>query len=386
MSLLFAFFADIKCMTSVLSAYNIAPENSSIMSQLYIVIVTAIVLVAIKTNFLKIKNIGTPLLCLLIYCISLYIFTDSFVGEGTVNINYFIVFTIAALVIPSIIKIDGKIFVTAMMAYPVLGIFKMAEIFKLDYNEQAISMGQSYAFIIPVIASIVYLFLYYRSEKIVAIKWGLVVIAGINFVYFTQLVMFGSRGPLVCAIGVLIFLFCVRPQYPKGVSVNKKSLLVGFLIIMLGMLMLDKILSILTSLSDKVYAIEKIINLSQSGDVSNGRDYVYHMAWEGFLSSPIWGNGFAQFFRNTSEPYPHNSLLQILYDGGILFALLIFMPLIGKFKRYVRVASLNEYALLVLFFFAGFIASMFSDDLWMQPMLWSFFGMMLTKNKIIYNE
>lgn len=386
MSLLFAFFADIKCMTSIMIAFNITPEGSSVMAMLYVFIIIMIIAVSAKNHSLQIINFGGTTVLLVFYCFLLYFLTSLFVGDSSVSLNYFLVFTIAAFCIPSIIVIDPKIVIMAIMTYPAIGIIRSSVIFAPDVNGVSISMGQSYAFITPVLASLVYLLLYFRQETSKIIGLAMIVVCLINFIYLSLLMALGSRGPLVCVIGLILFLVMIRPNYDIGVAFKKTTLVSFLILIMLVLVFQDVIMDSILSFSGQSFAIRKFITLSQSGDITNGRGILYRMSWEGFCLSPILGNGFSQFSKNTLEPYPHNSFLQVLYDGGLIFAILLYIPLLKRIVYLLKTVTMRKYSLIVLFFFAGFVGSMFSDDLWMQPMLWLFFGIVLTNNEIIYNE
>lgn len=386
MSLLFAFFSDIKCMTSIFTTFGVASEDSSIMSILYLSIIILIVFEAIRSKSLRIANFGIPTVLLLCYCLALYTITILFIGPGSVEPVFFLVFTIVALSIPSIIRVDSRIVIKAIMCYPAIGIIRANELFAPEYNGVAITIGQSYAFIVPVIATVIYLFIYFKHEGTFVNKVAMLAICGINCYYLLQLIKFGSRGPIFCLFGLLAFLLIFKPTKYGGVSIKIKTIIGCTIILLLGSILYEQLFKFVLSLSGDIYAIQKFVDLSQSGDVSNGRVIVYQLSWNGFLDSPFFGNGFAQFNNNTLEPYPHNSILQILYDGGLVFALMVFIPLIKKIKIMARDISLNKYALMSVYFFAGFVGSLFSDDLWMQPMLWLFFGLMLTKNHFLYNE
>lgn len=383
MSLLFAFFADIKCMTSIITSFGLVSEDSSIMSLLYMLIVFLIIITAFFSGSINIKNFGSSMIVLLAYCFALYFCSNYFLGPGTVTFPYFIVFTIAAVCIPSIVSIDSGIVIKAMVCYPVIGIFKADEIFIPEYNGISITMGQSYAFIIPVLATVAYLMFFYKHEKKI-IKYLMLFISVVNGYYLLLLIMYGSRGPLVCFVGLLFFFYSIKMRdCNRGVYFNKKLIVLGLILLLLVYLMSDTIMDIIQMMSGDVYAIQKNIELTMSGDVSNGRNLLYVLSWDGFLSSPLLGNGFTQFYKNTTEPYPHNSVLQILYDGGLLFAVILFIPLLRKLKSLFKTISYDRYALISVFMFAGFVASLFSDDLWMQPMLWLFIGLVLTNNRVI---
>lgn len=388
MSLLFAYFIDIKCMNCIFSAFGFVFEGSSILALQYFIVIGLIFAIGFRYNNQVVFSAGFNVIAVLIYCILLYIITIAVVGKPTVSFSYFLVFTLAAFCIPSSVCIDLKLVIKAIMIFPIIGILNLQELF-IPENEYSntISMGESYAFLVPVIANIIYLKFYFKND---AYKVPMLVVSVVNIIYLLYLVTMGSRGPLICIIGLFVFitLLSYKPLY--GISIHKKRCLiciVGFAIIFL---FIDKfllfLLNVFNSIGIESYAIQKFISLSQSGDITNGRNIIYNQSWDGIFNSPFIGNGFDQFFNNTGSVYPHNSVLQVLYDGGLLFSLILLLPVIVFVIKKYKVATRNSYILLTFFLFAGFVSSMFSDNLWMQPMFWLFSGIVLTKNQLIYEK
>jgi hypothetical protein len=130
----------------------------------------------------------------------------------------------------------------------------------------------------------------------------------------------------------------------------------------------------------EIEAISKMIRLQdEDGDLSNGRNYLNTLTWDGILASPLLGNGLDQFDNNyPGESYPHNFLLQILYDGGI-WLFLILSPIFIRSIKFLRSRTYNEYAMYMTLFFASVPGALFSQDLWAIPILWMFFGLSVSK-------
>ena len=57
-------------------------------------------------------------------------------------------------------------------------------------------------------------------------------------------------------------------------------------------------------------------------DISNGREPVYEAAIAGIKNAPLLGNGIEAFPAYTAYSYPHNFILQLVYEGGILFCVI----------------------------------------------------------------
>ena len=57
-------------------------------------------------------------------------------------------------------------------------------------------------------------------------------------------------------------------------------------------------------------------------DISNGRNEINEILYKAIAESPLWGHGMCTFSHYTNGQYsfPHNFILQYLFEGGILFA------------------------------------------------------------------
>lgn len=66
----------------------------------------------------------------------------------------------------------------------------------------------------------------------------------------------------------------------------------------------------------------RIIESSQSGDLLNGRDELYAVAYTGFFSSPLVGHGWSWYSYNNmvfgANNDAHNVYIQLLCDGGVI--------------------------------------------------------------------
>lgn len=386
-SLLVALFMDIKCLTLIIVSFGV-DENSSAMTILYM---TTILLIFSLSYIIRKRKpkIGIKCSLVIIYVVLSYFFTVGIGGEPFVSLPHLLVFTVCAFLIPSITTVNAKLTLKAMMFYPIIGITQLSHIFvfESDWNEW-ISMGTSYAFFIPIVATIIYLTVYFKnenkSEKLISIILGIT-----NFIYLLYLFQFGSRGPLVLLFVLLVFLFTIKPSTSGvGIHFNKARLLMLSIVILLILVNFESLMQFLSSFLSEhgisSRAINKFINLSASGDINNGRSVIYDKAFDGFLHNPIWGNGLDCFNQNTGEVYPHNFILQILYDGGILLFMILFIPIIKRITYYATSMKSSHYSMLSFLLVAGIIGAWFSEDLWKLPLLWISFGVLLTDNNFIY--
>lgn len=385
-SIFLALFADVKTLNLiVIAAY---PSYSGVfMTAMYAVIIIGLLIIGLflqKRSFLKLRKSHWGI-CIL--CILWYIMTSLFIASPSVNIQFFGVFMVAAFLIPGIIHIDVRTFLIALVVLPSIGILYLDRIFYGKILETGVvSMGTCYALLIPVLGDLVYLRFYYRKESI-RMKIIMLFFAAINLFYLVQMAMFGSRGPILCAVLLIMSFFITRIDDNKKVFFRKGRVL----IIIIGLLFLIfSFTAILQALQDflakfdiSLNVVDRFLRLDDNGDMTNGRESLSTMAWKGIVESPLWGNGISQFNNNTGEGYPHNFVLQMLYDGGIILTLAIMVPVTQSLIRKLKTISENKFSFFVLLFFASVPGALFSGDLWNASTLWMFFGFVLAKNSVV---
>ena len=127
----------------------------------------------------------------------------------------------------------------------------------------------------------------------------------------------------------------------------------------------------------------KFVKAIEQGDISNGRFEIWLASLRGFCAEPIWGHGIGQISRDLSYVHPHNSVVQLLYDGGLLLLALVLIPTCCIAIRFLRLRtkSLQHIMLVVLLIFLFFISvpnSMLSGDLWSNSRVWLLVGFCLS--------
>lgn len=388
LSLIVGFFADIKCINWALVYGGFVSEG--LMNILYPIVILFVVLfsLAASVRSMKVKNQYHFIFCVLLFLY--YWFTTRVYGSPRVPMALFCVFTLFAFILPNICVVDTKILLKAMMFYPFFAILRLDLIFQTVTDWQDfINMDASYSFLIPVVANMVFLLNYFKEEskkeKILTIVLSL-----INSVYLMRLLIFGSRGVILSLILVVVFWWITDVKKEGGIIWIKKRILIVFLSLIATTF---SYLTFFSALNDfltdmfgyKFYAIDKIVDLGKQGDLANGRNYISEACVNGIMDSPIWGNGLDRFGPNTQLVYPHNFVLQILYDGGILFFFLMLVPIVKAIKVKIKRIKKDEFSLLITFFFASVPGALFSNDMYEIPLLWMTFGFILT-NGFVYER
>lgn len=384
-SILLAIFADTKILNLIVA--EVWPSLAGVfMTAMYAVVVIGLFVMGMfvqKRSIIKIRKIHI-FICLL--CILWYFGTVAFVAVPSISFSFFGIFMIAAFLIPGIIMIDMRTFLLVLFILPSVGIFFINQIFFKELLEfGTVSMGTCYALLVPVLGNLVYLRFYYSEENI-WLRCILLFFVTINIYYLIQMTMFGSRGPILCVILLLISFFVIKLDDKSKISFRRGR---AVCIVLVAIFMANYFTIILQMLSDflatfniSLNVVDKFIRLGDSGDMTNGREALSDMAWNGIMTSPFWGNGSSQFFNNTGEVYPHNFILQMLYDGGIILTSLVVIPILQMLIHKVNVVLKSEFVCLLFLFFASVPGALFSGDLWNAGLLWMFFGFVLSKNSV----
>ena len=382
-SVLLAIFVDIKFLNLIILAAM--PSFSGIMTLMYAIVVIGIIYMGVLKKNRNFVSLTPTQIAITTLCFLWYILTSAFIGEPSVPLSLFSIFTLAAFIIPSIICIDVRIFLLTLFILPSVGIFYIDQIIiKSIIEENTLSMGKCYSMLVPVLACFVFLRFFFMKENI----WKrllLLPFMAINIFYLIQMVMFGSRSPILCVLLFIVSCFTVQISDNKQIHFRKGNIVLIFIgLIILGSLfipILQAISVFFGNIDISLNVIDKILRLHEDGNILNGRDNISELALLGIYQSPILGHGLAQFQQNTGMVYPHNFLLQMLYDGGLFLTSCVLIPILKAGIHKIKNASADEFIYLIFLFFASVPGALFSGDLWQSVILWLFFGSLLSREK-----
>lgn len=384
-SFLVAVFADIKTLNYALTYGGFVGDG--IMSLLYpSIIVMIIISVFFSKNSIKCKfnkwSIFIPL-----YIFFFYFYTKIFIGDPHVSILLFITFVIAAFFVMHFTYVNTQIVLKIIMILPFFSVFKLDKIFVSSFSWlDAISMDCSYSYLVPTAANIVYMLFYFKNERLIH-RIITIVFTGINVIILSKILLYGSRGPILCLTLLLFFLWLSKVD-EFGFTIKKRKILFVLVLLFCMTIMLNEFIylvdSLLESFGLKIRAITKIMELSAEDNISNGRSEIIEVAMHNIWERPFFGWGLDRFQYNTGIPYPHNFIIQIFYDGGILL-FVVLSPIIYKTKKKFLRCNKEEYILLSFLLFSSVPAAFFSQDLWKNTLLWMFFGSVIT-NSFILNK
>lgn len=362
---------------------SIFPELEGIfMSSCYAAVISLFCICAFMRNCVS-KSIYLNLF-VTIFLTLFFIVTLNQEAESSMTPSLFFVYVVFPFLFLQIFSFDVDLFIKVGMATSVLGVFFVDKIFVLTYN--FMEMGTAYAFLFPVICSFIYLIKI--KEKNIIMSF----VALLNFVYFFEILLHGSRGVIFCVF------FCFFMAYLVSVKRNGEGLylksyktaIISLFIFVILYLFFDNILFVDNFLQHnniKIEAINKMARLQQAQDLTNGRLYIQKIVIRDFFDNPWFGHGIATMnYFHSNINYPHNFILQMFYDVGIVGSVpLIFFILRGVYFWFKK-CNEKEYILSICLVSSSVPGAFFSGDLWKRALLWMTFGFFMLFNMKKRNE
>src|SRR5690606_34539223 len=175
----------------------------------------------------------------------------------------------------------------------------------------------------------------------------------IILVYLSFFFSFGTRSSIMG-----LFLFCVFYYLIRKNKLTNRAfiiiLLCGFIF---SFFMIDIMLTtqyFLNQIGINVKAIDKIVQMVTMGEeLSNGRGRLWGQAFKDITASPLFGNGVSAY-EKTNGIYPHNFLIQVFHEGGILYLIPMLMVILKFFKLLFSKEQTNSTKIFLIYlFFSG---------------------------------
>ena len=237
------------------------------------------------------------------------------------------------------------------------------------YDAEQGVMGLSYAILPIVLAGLVHL-IFYRKKSNLFLK----LCYAIDIVYTVILIVHSNRGV------VLTFLIAVMFFYIKkfGSRVYKRTSIFRVIMVMiLTVLIINNYIPILEWLNNillgsdiEVDFVQKTLRMQT--DVSNGRNGITEYVVENIFQSPIWGHGISTIYYNSNGTiiYPHNFILQLFYDGGILLAIPVLFFVVKMVWNAIWYENNDKTVFMTFFCLICLPKMFFSTDIWKNPSYW----------------
>lgn len=289
---------------------------------------------------------------------------------------YFITFGFTAMMVVSVRQNPRLILKYLLYIYAVhlIVYFLFQRNAMLDAEDYwYVQMGIAYGFVPPVIISFIYL-LYRKKleEEGVLSHRRLIQVTLLASIFIVSAYVFlidcGTRGVIVVAF-VGIFFICIR-------KLSRKQRLIlglggGALLIFLYINWDTILVSSLDRFSEgNVKSLVKLSQMTESGDVSNGRESHYNVAISMIKDSPIIGYGVGHFENVVKASYVHQLFLELLLECGIIGMILFLIPIIRLIRKTKNDPDDINYSFKVFLLSCCFLPLMFSASFWLYPPFW----------------
>lgn len=370
-SILCAVFLSVQSINHIIVAFLPSTKGLAMMI-LYLITGGLILVIAIiemtKSGKVYASN-AMPIFLVMIY----YIFTLIMGNISDLEPSQFFSMTIVAMIAPMVKKINSKTFIKSLILLPLPGIFVLNKIFVTrGIRAEIIGMGLSYAFIPSIIATIVFLFKYFKESKYKLI-YSIAMI--VNLIYAWKVIQYGSRGPLLCIVSCFVLVLTLDIKTNGGIFFQSIKIFIISVIVAILLMnffeILEWVLIELTGRGININAISKIFRLQQSsGDISNGRIIIWQTVAKDILKSPILGHGLSTTQYNLGIIYPHNFILQFLYDGGIILTVPIAYAFLRGVIAWFKRSDLDLFCIGVVLFSISLPGAFLSGNLWENGRLW----------------
>lgn len=195
----------------------------------------------------------------------------------------------------------------------------------------------------------------------------------IAFIGIVEVLLFGSRGSLIC-----LFIFFVLYFY-YYINSKKKIVLMGMCGLLSGIYIINEnfgrsiLIFVIHFLSKKGIESRTLNSLVDNTILfANGRDYMWNDAWKMICENFFYGHGMMAFQNKWGiDWYCHNLFLEILLTYGFVlggFLILILFFYISKFVFFSKKSSWKD--LFVIFISLAMGNLLFSSSFWYSTEYW----------------
>lgn len=329
----------------------------------------SIVLLLFNNKFYINIKVLIVLFCLFLF----YLFNLLFYDVATqILASTFLVFLykcVPGIVIGSIVIDENKIY-SIFKKIAVINFVCLCIVLAIRNSFPIAYMRFGYA-MIP--SSLMFFYAIFVERK--KIRWVLLFVFSLLFA-----ITYGSRGVIV--VFSMFFLFLLYAN--RSVSLYKKIictiiLVAGVYLIIYTDIVLDIIIYAYDQLGIKTYALAKIRMMFEQGIIasSSGRETIFKNALESIKANILLGNGISCWQSNVAlsheYSYPHNLILQILLESGLIglfFWLFVWYKCAKNYIYAYKYADKRYHIILAIFISVSFGRLLVSSDIWQRSEYW----------------
>ena len=353
----------------------------------FAVIVSALLfLVSIRRITIGVYEILIPSVILLYY------FVTGLLFPGKSRVTFFEVFSYSIMpFLLILLNADMSKVVKWTLIITSPAILVSNQLFAHTVGGRALGMVLSYSVLFSCSCGLLYL-LYYRKHdrKPISIIFTLLCVP--QFYYMYEMIFYGSRGPALALLVLVVLIGYFKPKNDYDYIDRKISAFVVIIAIAVTLIAVffEDILIWFSALLQRhnifFRSLTKTLSLYRKFDISHGRTEYYVTALRGFFREPVLGHGLDMFLENTGLIYPHNFILQLAYDGGLVMLLTILLPAVIYSIKILAEKKYSSFVIWSLLFSASAVGALFSGDLWEKYHLWYFFAYCISNGRALGHQ
>ena len=353
-------------------------SNANLM--ILIVVFALVVYEIIRFGGLYIK-IRPEMIGLLVLVTALYglsvCFSKYLVDYSPIQLFFYVFLPIIAVNL----KFNVKLVCKYALYLSLFTIFAGDKFFEYQYSfiNQA-NMGNIYP-IVTMLTCALFHFRYYRNDSDTSqVVW---LCYAYNAYMFVRTCMVGNRGALLSLLFTLFVLVIYdfnREGQMKRLGKRQIAIWsIACVLLIVVVLNMKLVFDVLAYMFDWLFGFVPSVILKMQRyigyeDISNGRGPIYSIIFTAIRNSPIFGYGMRSFqqFTQGAYPYPHNFILQFLYEGGVLFA---FVPVCIAIRALVRVMTgtiknKDRHVMSAILVCVCYPKLLLSSDVWLGTGFW----------------
>ena len=316
---------------------------------------------------------------LLILIITLYISTKltSNGEDGYLFIQLIFYAIIPVLVSTMEIKTEYVLrYAVYMSLLTIIGLEGFLEIRWGGY-EQA-DMGKVYS-LVTVLTCTLFHIRYYRNKANLFMKLCYLY----NGYVFVRVLMVANRGAMLALLFSVFVAFInkfddsgqMKRQTTKKIIIICIAIAVSLIVVNNLGEIIDWAIGLCSDLFGRApAALRKMSLYIRIDDISNGRSDINEMVYAAIKESPIYGHGLNMFYpySNKEYTYPHNYILQYLFEGGILFATLPILYSVGALVKVLsgQIKKKEQFVFVAMLVCQCFPKLLFSSNVWTGTSIW----------------
>ena len=365
----------------------ITNSDDGYLSYIFIVIAVLIVLLLFSTNF-RIQIVKSQAVFVGLIILG-YVLTKVFRGYATaLEPIAFISRCLIPLLIGMGIPVHPKRVLKIMMLFMIPGVPYLSQIFSKGNAGSyiAVTMGTSYAILPVILAGMTHYYLY-KTDSTILDK----ILYIITIVYSCYFVATSYRGALLSMVRLFVLINLFKGK--DRLTARRAILIFGLVsVLILYIIFKNQIIrafvEFLSSISIRIASLDKAFILLSEDNELHGRLDIYNAAFQGIKNSPIIGHGYATFKYYSNYVFPHNFILEILFDLGVPIGVLIIIYIVKCFLEKAR--SYKKFDLEMFYFLLFALCCciprvLVSSECWIVISLWYMVGFVIRKTDYSYS-